>query len=44
MKNRQTQNRKGLTLVAQGAAQLHEKYVKNYKYVTTEMHSLMKDQ
>ena len=33
-----------MTLVVQKAIQVYEKYVKNYKYVTTEMHSLTKDQ
>ena len=43
-KQRQYQTRKELTLVAQKAAQFYEKYVKNYKCVTTEMCSLSKDQ
>ena len=43
-KQRQDQTRKDLTSVAQKAAQFYEKYIKNYKYVTTEIHSLTKDQ
>ena len=36
--------RKELILVAQKAAQFHEKYVKRYEYVATQMCSLANDQ